>query len=226
SSLVAVAMRKTGRSAPIGSPARAAVAAMTRATMRQRARGPVDVRNAQDARRCAAGRPGGRAVVNAGPACSDALENLRASSRDHPTIRPSGLRNPSYGSGVRADGSSAPDHGSGAIRRPRIRRREIGSTLSPTNVTGHIVANPRTCAGRASDEYAAEISSSGVDVQDLHDGAPLTLPNCGSPTLRRGRGGGCENKGQSDHAAVHVFRLQFVAQYVLDPVRGAGPRNV
>jgi hypothetical protein len=170
-------------------------------------RGPFDVRQAPDARRRGAGRPGRRHFVNAGSACSHALENLCASSRDHLTIGPSGFRGPCYRSGPWADGSSGPHHGPPAIRRPRIRRREYGAPLSRSNATGQIVANRRTCARRATDEYPAEIPGSGVDAQDLHDGAPLTLPKCGSPILRRRRGGGCDNKGQSDRESVHV-RLQ------------------
>jgi hypothetical protein len=171
-------------------------------------RGPFDIRQVPDARCCAAGRPGRWHFVNAGRACSHALENLCAASRDHLTIWPSGLRDPSYGSGPWADGSSVPDHVRPAIRRPCIRRREYGAPLSRSNATGQIVANRRTCARRATDEYPAEISSSGVDAQDLHDGAPLALPKCGSPILRRRRGDGCDNKGQSDGEAVHVLRLQ------------------
>jgi hypothetical protein len=80
--------------------------------------------------------------------------------------------------------------------------------LSASNATGQIIANCRTWAGRAADEHPAEISSSGVDAQDFHDGTPLTLPKCGSPILRRRSGGGSGNKDQSDGKAVHVLRLQ------------------
>jgi hypothetical protein len=108
---------------------------------------------------------------------SDALENLRASSRDRPTIRPDGLHGPCYGGGSLADGSSGPDRGPPAIRRPRPRGRECDATLSDANAASQIIGNGRTWARRATDENPAEISSRGVDVQDFQDGTALTLPN-------------------------------------------------
>src|SRR5262249_58410116 len=113
-----------------------------------------------------------------------------------------------YDSGRVADGSPVPDRGPRAIRRPRPRRREYDLALRESNMAGEIKGDPRTWAGRATDEHPAEISSGGVDAQDFHDGSSLTLPHRGSRSLRESRGGGCRNKDESDAEAVHVVRLQ------------------
>jgi hypothetical protein len=49
--------------------------------------------------------------------------------------------------------------------------------MACVDAASQIIGNSRTLARRATDENPAEILGSGVDAEDLQDGAPLTLPN-------------------------------------------------
>jgi hypothetical protein len=80
------------------------------------------------------------------------------------------------------------------------------------NASYRIIGNSRTWTGRAADENAGEISRR-VHRQNLHQRAPLTLPNGRYQALSRRRGSGYEKKKRSDGDAVHIL-LQGV---VIDP---------
>jgi hypothetical protein len=141
---------------------------------------------------------------------SDALENFRASHSDHAAVRPDIRRDPFRNNCRRANEASGADRRYSAIWRPIPRRLEYDQRT--LNASYRVIGNSRTRTRRAADENSGEISRR-VDRQNLHQRAPLTLPNSRYQALSRRRDSGNEKKKRSGGDAVHIL-LQRV---VIDP---------
>jgi hypothetical protein len=133
---------------------------------------------------------------------SDALEDFRASHSDRAAIRAGIRRDPSRDNCRRANEASGSDRRYSAVWRPIPRCLEHDHwTLNPSH---RVIGNSRTRTRRAADENSGEISRR-VHRQNLHQRAPLTLPNSRYQALSRRRGSGYEKKKRGGGDAVHIL---------------------